>query len=315
MDQQMLRGFRADSRTMVRELGFLQDSWAPAGVPHAHVHLLVELGERGVLRPSDLAEALRSDPAVVSRNLRDLTERGLVTVDEDPSDRRQRLFSLTGQGRQVLDGIHEAADTQVRASLTLLTPGELEAALVGMHAYAKALRRARLQLSLTLRPLEPADDPQVTALIRTVMPEFGASGPGFAIHDPEVEAMSAAYAGPRAGYWVVERDGRVLGGGGFAPLRGGDGATCELRKMYFLPELRGLGVGARLLRTILDAATAAGFRSCYLETLEHMTRARRLYEAFGFQQLDAPRGATGHFGCDAWYELQLTATSASSSSR
>ena len=47
-------------------------------------------------------------------------------------------------------------------------------------------------MSWTIRPVRPGDDAAVAAIIRTVMPEFGADGPGFAIHDPEVSAMSAA---------------------------------------------------------------------------------------------------------------------------
>ena len=34
--------------------------------------------------------------------------------------------------------------------------------------------------------------------------------------------------------------------------------------------------------------------------------ARRLYEAAGFTRLCGPEGATGHFGCDAWYARELT---------
>ena len=85
-------------------------------------------------------------------------------------------------------------------------------------------------------PIEPRDDARMASIIRTVMPEFGASGCGFAINDPEVDWMSRAYAQPRSAYFVVEARGVVLGGGGVAPLEGGDAATCELRKMYFLPQ-------------------------------------------------------------------------------
>ena len=67
------------------------------------------------------------------------------------------------------------------------------------------------------------------------MPEFGADGPGFAIHDAEVDAMYEAYARPRSAYFVVERGGKVIGGGGIAPLENGEADVCELRKMYFLP--------------------------------------------------------------------------------
>ena len=142
-------------------------------------------------------------------------------------------------------------------------------------------------------------------VIRQVMPEFGASGPGFALHDPEVDAMPTAYSAERCAYFVVEADGRVVGGGGVAPLAGGDGSVCELRKMYFLPPARGRGVGRRLLALCLETAKQLGFTSCYLETLAGMERARALYESFGFERLCGPKGNTGHFGCDTWYAKEL----------
>ena len=84
---------------------------------------------------------------------------------------------------------------------------------------------------VTIRPIHARDDARMAEIIRTVMPEFGASGSGFAINDPEVDWMSRAYSEPRCAYWVVERNGVVEGGGGVAPLEGGDPDTCELRKM------------------------------------------------------------------------------------
>ena len=137
------------------------------------------------------------------------------------------------------------------------------------------------------------------------MPEFGATGSGFAISDPEVDWMSRAYAAPRHAYFVVERDGRVLGGAGVAPLAGGDADVCELRKMYFLPEARGSGAGAAMMARCLDAARASGFTRCYLETLTGMDAAMRLYERSGFRRIDTAMGATGHGGCNRFYLLDL----------
>lgn len=145
----------------------------------------------------------------------------------------------------------------------------------------------------------------MASIIRSVMPEFGACGSGFAISDPEVDWMSRAYAQPRCAYFVVEVDGRVVGGGGVAPLEGGDAGTCELRKMYFLPEARGLGAGSALMARCLEAARDAGFERCYLETLTGMEAAMRLYERSGFHRIDAPMGATGHGGCNTFYLREL----------
>ena len=156
-----------------------------------------------------------------------------------------------------------------------------------------------------IRPAEARDDAAVAAIIRTVMPEFGASGDGFAINDPEVDWMHRAYSAPRCAYFVVEVDGRVLGGGGIAPLEGGDEDVCELRKMYFLPEARGLGAGAAMMERCLDAARMHGFRRCYLETLCGMDAAMRLYERSGFSRIPEPMGATGHGGCNAFYLREI----------
>ncbi|MEO6594411.1 MAG: GNAT family N-acetyltransferase [Planctomycetota bacterium] len=160
-----------------------------------------------------------------------------------------------------------------------------------------------------LRPLRPADDKAVAAIIRAVMTEHGCSGPGFAIHDPEVDCMSANYRGSDARYYVVEHDGRVLGGAGFARLQGTSEAeaTCELRKMYFQPPARGLGLGHALLELLQGEMIAANYRRCYLETTTWMQAAQHLYQAHGFRELAGPEGRTGHHGCDKFFARSLGA--------
>ncbi|MEZ4464541.1 MAG: GNAT family N-acetyltransferase [bacterium] len=158
--------------------------------------------------------------------------------------------------------------------------------------------------SLMIRPIAPPDSPAVAALIRAVMPTFGCVGPGFAIEDAEVDDMATAYGAPArpttssrptAGWWVAAAS---------RPARRAP-AVCELRKMYFYPEIRGLGLGRRLLALCLDTARDLGFTTCYLETMNEMEAACRLYEAFGFERLHAPMGATGHFGCNRRYARPL----------
>ena len=81
---------------------------------------------------------------------------------------------------------------------------------------------------LHIRTIQPSDDAAMAMVIRRVMPEFGAVGCGFAINDPEVDWLSRAYAAARSAYFVVcDGAGTVLGGGGIAPLEGGDAATCS----------------------------------------------------------------------------------------
>jgi putative acetyltransferase len=161
---------------------------------------------------------------------------------------------------------------------------------------------------LEIRPIQAADNQQVAQVIRSVMTEFGAVGEGYSIMDPEVDDMHGAYApGGRAAFFVVAKKGggEVLGCGGIGPLVGGAADVCELKKMYFRPALRGLGLGRLMVETCLRSARALGYRQCYLETVERMVQANHLYQRMGFVKICGPMGATGHGGCDSWYVKEV----------
>lgn len=158
---------------------------------------------------------------------------------------------------------------------------------------------------MVIRLVLPQDSPAIANIIRTVMPEFGASGAGFAIHDKEVDDIYVAYTQPRCAYFVCEMDEKIVGGGGVAPLQGGDPSVCELKKMYFLPEARNQGLGQQMLAKCLEAARQIGFHSCYLETFNTMKAAMKVYERNGFVKIPGALGNTGHFACDTFYQLDL----------
>ena len=157
----------------------------------------------------------------------------------------------------------------------------------------------------SIREIRPEDDRALERIITDVMASFGAVGEGYSVMDPETRAMSSTYLQERARYYVVECDGRVVGGAGVAHLTDGPPDVCELRKMYFLPEIRGQGVGNRVLQMCLDAARELGYKTCYLETLTHMDTARAMYAKAGFKPLSAPMGNTGHNKCNTWYAMEL----------
>lgn len=224
----------------------------------------------------------------------------------------QSKFLVTSEKKAVTTAHYDATELSAR-------PGELVSAeeMLGDWCWCSnsegkkgwlpnhLLERVTEVLPFTLRAIEGKDDVAMADIIRTVMPEFGAIGDGFAINDPEVDWMSKAYAEPRSAYFVVVMNGLVKGGGGIAPLLGGDPDTCELRKMYFLPECRGLGAGTALMAKCLQAARMHGFKQCYLETLDSMKDAQKLYERSGFQKKCGTMGNTGHGGCDTFYLLDL----------
>lgn len=155
-------------------------------------------------------------------------------------------------------------------------------------------------VSLKIRPVEPRDNPALCDIIISVLAEFGRSGPGYACNDPETQAMYEAYRAEGSRYYVIEDEttGQVLGGGGFARLKETtpEEGICELQKLYFRTNLRGLGVGHTLLSRLIEEAGALGYREMYLETVPDMEAAIRLYRKLGFEMIPAHKGNTGHAG-------------------
>jgi len=286
----------------------LQPTVTGSAVSPTECHTLIELGRTSHLTAGDLSRLLGLDKSTVSRVVARLTTKGLVEVQESGGDQRLKPLRLTPKGREQLVGIDRGANTRVAAALEVLSGEERHTVLQGMALYAKALDRARRQQDLVIRPITPDDSPAMARIIREVMGEFGAVGEGYSINDPEVNDMEGSYADERAAYFVVARGAKVLGGAGVGQLEGADPETCELRKMYVLPELRGLGMGRRLLQRCLTTATDLGYERCYLETLSHMAQAQALYVANGFERTEAPIGNTGHFACNTFYVKQLVAS-------
>lgn len=170
--------------------------------------------------------------------------------------------------------------------------------------------------SFRIRPIQTGDSESIRDIILETLVEHGATGSGFASSDRDTQQMYEAFQKDGRKYFVVEKLGGksaiiesvtgcpVLGGAGIAPLPGEQG-TCELVKMYFRPELRGLGIGKRLLQLCLDEAVKSGYQRIYLETIPQMLAARGLYEHLGFKRIDHPMGNTGHFSCDVFYLRDL----------
>jgi molybdate transport system substrate-binding protein len=150
-----------------------------------------------------------------------------------------------------------------------------------------------------IRPAIAADAPAIRALVASVLDEYRlAPDPGGI--DRDLEDPIGAYAG-RGGALdaVIDASGKLVGCCGVYPHGAGE---CELRKMYLAREVRGLGLGRRLLDRALAFARGKGFARVELETASVLESAIALYEAAGFRPLERRPAACR---CDRAFALQL----------
>ena len=158
---------------------------------------------------------------------------------------------------------------------------------------------------MLFREIQQKDNESIAKVIRDIFHELDAPKVGTAYADPILDTLYQVYQAPRSVYYVVELDGKVLGGCGVAPLENAEVSVCELQKMYFAPEIRGTGYAEKIINQCLEFASQQGFEICYLETLSFMTIAQKLYKRMGFEHIEGPMGNTGHNSCEVWMTKKL----------
>lgn len=153
---------------------------------------------------------------------------------------------------------------------------------------------------MMIREIQKEDNPQIAQVIRQVFIDDNYPKVGTAFEDTQLDFMFEAYDKERAVYFVIENNGKIVGGAGVSQLENSNENTCELQKMYFLHEARGKGFGLQMIEKCLEKATDFGYEKCYLETLPEMLVAQKLYQKLGFEYLCEPMGTTGHSSCPVW---------------
>ncbi len=138
------------------------------------------------------------------------------------------------------------------------------------------------------------------ALVSEVLKEYGLESDPQST-DADLADIESSYLA--SGGWfqvVVGPHGAIVGSVGLFP-EGSE--SCELRKMYLLPQARGVGLGRELLESALEQARLLGFQRVILETAKVLKDAIAMYEGYGFEPY-RPEHLSSR--CDGAYELWLS---------
>jgi GNAT superfamily N-acetyltransferase len=134
------------------------------------------------------------------------------------------------------------------------------------------------------------------------------------VSDSVAAAGRRGFPRPNEGLWIVEADGRHAGSLALTD----EGSGLGMLRWFVLDgDLRGQGLGRRLVAELLENARGAGYERVALETFSDLRAAALLYRSFGFATLWAQKGP--RWGRDEItyqrYELVLQDRAQSRSSR
>jgi len=149
-----------------------------------------------------------------------------------------------------------------------------------------------------IRAYRKEDLDAVAALVATVLAEYGFSAHVGGVRR-DLESIEESYGDAKAGFWVAEIDGTIVG---TVAIRPKQGATCELKRLYVSRDARGRGVGRALYAHAEAFAKSAGYDRVWLDSSRKFVEARRLYEKNGFVLLEE----LANEWCDNVYEKRLS---------
>ncbi|AWN54519.1 bifunctional helix-turn-helix transcriptional regulator/GNAT family N-acetyltransferase [Methylobacterium sp. 17Sr1-1] len=294
IDAAAVAAVRAFGRFYTRQIGLLEEGLHRSAFSLTEARVLYELAHRDGLTASVLGRDLGLDAGYLSRLLKRFEEQGLVTRRSAAGDGRRQVLALTPEGQAAFAPLDEASRAEVEALLARL-PAADRTALVGAMARVRRLLgdpSEGLEAGATLRGLRPGDigwiahrqgvlyardygfDLTFEALVAEILAGF--------VHD---------FDPGRAGAWIAEQAGEVVGSVFLAPA---SDTVGKLRLLYVEPAARGQGLGRRLTASCVDGARARGYRQLTLWTNDVLAAARRIYAEAGFRLIEsAPHRSFG----------------------
>ena len=285
----LIDDIRAASRTMVRQLGFMQPTLAGTAYSPSAVHALLEIGACGSSTAAQLVQVLRLEKSSVSRMVAKLIEAGELEEVIGDADARVKQLFLTAQGKRTLKALHAYGRAQVTRALAELDTAQQQAVGQGLRAYAWALTAGQPD-----RPASPSGAiqivsgyrPGIIGRIAEMHAAFYARHVGFGqFFESKVASGVAEFAGrlaePCNAIWAATLNDRIVGS---IAIDGQDLGSNQAHLRWFILDdgCRGSGVGRQLLGKALAFCDEQGFDATQLWTFKGLDAARRLYESFGF---------------------------------
>ena len=305
---------RHNARSVVRELGLLNDAYYEIGVTLAERHLLIELTMYPSPTMGEIAERLLLDKSTISRLISKAVKKSYVECVTDKKDKRKRFLQITEKGKQTLNAFEPIAFNQTKEALLTLTHDEIETVHKGIALYAKGLRSSRTQNKtdtehlISQKDLEAENRKQTENLpeifhclnqkgytldlfnqkdeeaLYEIFQDVVDSGSQFPYESSSIEEFHRQFFTAQGQVYVCHSlDGKVIGG--FYLRANFSGRSSHIANAAYMIRntYRGKGLGSLLIKASLHLAKDLGFQAMQFNmVLSQNTLAVKLYERLGF---------------------------------
>jgi len=292
-ERQAIEQVRTFNRTVAERIGALSDEFLGRARPMGESRTLWEIGPRGA-EVRELRARLNLDSGYATRVLQSLERQRLITIRASERDGRVREVRLTKAGRTERAELDRRSNRVARSFLEPLDDRQRSRLVDAMTEVERLMRASLVEIAV--------EDPGSADARWCVEQYFEELNRRFesGFEAGHTLALDLRELVPPSGLLLIARlRGRPVGCGA---LRFHLRHKPDIKRMWISPEVRGLGVGRRLLSELERQAKKAGAGAVRLETNRSLKEAIGLYRASGFREVK-PFNAEPY--AHHWFEKRL----------
>jgi putative acetyltransferase len=254
---------RMNARSVVRELGLLNDDYFEIGVTLAERHLLIELSSCHYPTVGEIAERLLLDKSTASRLIAKAVKKGYVEYSSDENDKRKRFLQLTSKGIKIRNAVEPIAFSQTRDALLTLSTEEVEMVYRGMALYGKGLKISRLKNKVIFEKITQKEHATVAHMLAVSnYNQF-----------EDYEKVNAAY-------FVMKMDSKIIAGVGISSE---DLISCSLEKIFMHSNMAHKGFETILIDHAIQEANKMNYKKCTIDISKETLIETDFFLKLGFQ--------------------------------
>jgi DNA-binding MarR family transcriptional regulator/GNAT superfamily N-acetyltransferase len=276
MGSEQIDGVRRFNRLVTLRAGALDDHFLGRGRPLGASRVLYEVGAEGAnLR--ELRRRLGLDAGYLSRLIASLRREGLVKLGRSPADGRLRTARLTAAGEREVREMNRRSDRAAGELLETFPAPQRDQLVAAMGQVHRLLRLAGFRIERR-SPRSLAARQCVARYFTELQRRFES---GF---DPDTSlpADDGDLVPPVGAFLVGSIDGEPVACGAVKTIEPGVGS---LKRMWVADDVRGLGIGRRMLDALEAEARPLGLEVLRLETNRALAEAIGLYRKAGYREV------------------------------
>lgn len=288
-------------------IGLLDQHILDSNFSLSEVRVLYEIWHTEQCTAGKLIERLKLDGGYLSRMLKVFEENNIVIRKQSATDGRTWLLQLSAKGKRLMQTLDERSNEQIRQVLDPLPAAKQEEVAASMSTIEQLLSgKNDITLSdiVFRNELQPGD----VGYLIYLHGDLYARETGYNL---EFEAYVCktfydflqSYDPAKDRVFLAVYRQRIVGA---VAILGHSRYLAQLRWLLVHPDMRGIGLGKKLVTDALAFCREKQYKQVYLLTTNQQTTAADIYLKAGFKKTDIqPQQIWGHQLYEERYDLEL----------